>query len=67
MHTILYPPGHKKAGQRKAEKDVTREERQSQEAQQRGFDCQRKFVMQEMLLDFQKMMQTMSSQLVSRK
>ena len=31
MHAILYPPGHKKAGQRKADKDLTDAERQSQE------------------------------------
>ena len=30
MHAILYPPGHKKAGQRKADKDLTDAERQSQ-------------------------------------
>jgi len=35
MHTILYPPGHKKAGQRKAEKDKTDAERRSQEDQER--------------------------------
>ena len=35
MYTILYPPGHKKAGQRKAEKDKTPAERRSQEDQER--------------------------------
>ena len=35
MHAILYPPDHKKAGQKKAEKDKTDAERRSQEYQER--------------------------------
>ena len=31
MHAILYPPGHKRAGQKKADKDLTDAERRSQE------------------------------------
>ena len=31
MHAILYPPDHKRAGQRKGDKDLTDAERQSQE------------------------------------
>ena len=68
MHAILYGPENpKKQGTKKADKDITPEERCSQESQQRGFDSQRNFVTQEMLLDFQEMMRTMSAQLPSRK
>lgn len=35
MHAILYPPGHKKAGQKKAPRDITEAERRSQEDQER--------------------------------
>ncbi len=68
MHAILYGPENpKKQGTKKADKDITREERQAQEAHKRFFDSQRNFVTQEMLLDFQKMMRAMSAQLPSRK
>ena len=68
MHAIVYGPENpKKQGTKKADKDITDAERRSQESQQRGFDCQKEFVTREMLLDFQKMMRTMSAQLASRK
>ena len=68
MHAILYGPENpKKQGTKKADKDVTPEERRSQDSQQRGFDCEREFVTKEMLLDFHKMMRAMSAQLPSRK
>ncbi len=68
MHAILYGPENpKKQGTKKADKDITREERQSQEAQKQFFDSQRNFVTQEMLLDFQNMMRAMSAQISSRK
>ena len=68
MHSILYGAENpKKQGTKKADKDITPEERKSQEAQQRGFECQKEFVTREMLLDFQEMMRTMSAQLPSRK
>ena len=68
MHSILYGPENpEKQGTKKADKDVTPEERRSQESQQRGFDCQKEFVTREMLLDFQEMMRTFSSQMKARK
>ena len=44
MHAILYPPGHKRAGQKKADKDLTDAERQSQEDSLKlyhGYRCAR--------------------------
>jgi len=38
MHKPLYPPGHKRAGTPKADKDLTPEEQASMRAQQRAFD-----------------------------
>ena len=68
MHAILYgPEDRKKQGTKKADKDITSAERESQEAQQRSFDCQKEFVTREMLLDFQEMMRTFSSRMKARK
>lgn len=38
MHRPLYPPGHKKAGQRKADKDLTPAEIRTQEDQVMLYD-----------------------------
>jgi len=68
MHAILYGPENpEKQGTKKADKDVTPEERKSQEIQARNFKSQKKLVTEDMLLDFQKMMRAMSAQISSRK
>ena len=42
MLVPLYPPGHKRAGQRKADKDLTDAERRSQEDSMRLYHGRRK-------------------------
>ena len=60
MHAILYgPENRKKQGTKKADKDITSDERGSQEAQQRFYDSHKTFVTNALLIKVQETLRTL--------